>query len=176
MTRSLSIVSIFLFVVSAIIPTRADDFSSPQVGFRISTPAGWHSTPADAETGTFHTLEGPEGRIRLHLYRPDAKTPEEALKFSAAKHEEIHEKLRKSSPGFYLLLASNPFHTKAGLAGVKGSFGYEHRDRPIVNKHFVPNSAGRIVCICVDRCKSIKDYDLLEQAIIQTIQQTPPEA
>jgi hypothetical protein len=154
-------------IIMSCVTTPTERFSIPQVGFSVCTPPGWRNLGSNDDF--FYTLKGPEGQIRLHFAHRKARTPEEALQYSAARMIEM----KKRMPGVNTLQSSEPFRTRSGIKGVKGSFGRKGQELPDVIKYFAANSEGRVVCICIDSCKTVEDFELLERLVLHTLQRTP---
>ena len=157
-----------LFLTS--LATLAKEVKIPEVGISLNLPADWKYLGTE---GQLHVYEGPQGRIRCHLYHAASKTPEEALKFSVAREKELaaESEGEKRPRPVRVLLSSRPFLTKSGIHSVQGAFGIRGYDLPIDVKHFLPNSTGRMVCICACGGKSKEGFAFLENLIIGTVKQ-----
>ena len=138
------------------------------VGFSVDLPEGWRHV---ADKPYYYVLEGPNGRIRAHLYDSESKTPEEALKYSVS----VEDRFNAQRPRKTVLLSSEPFVTASGIPGITGAFGAKGDKATTTLKNFLPNSKGRMVCFCIDNCDQ-PSFIIIQRALLTSLKHIPPDA
>lgn len=152
--RARVLLGLVLLILLAPSPLPAETFPMPQLGISLTVPDGWtHDEkdqfgfvlvpPADQQTPNKNR------KIRVHISGQKGQNFAEELERSI---DSVTKRSPKwgSSNDRKNFLGSTEVHTKTGLSGLKGTFGYQEDGvlRYTINKYYFRNSSGQIICVC----------------------------